>query len=54
MASSPIDQAFLRFQKSRKPEDLAEVFDGTAAELLRVATHLAPDVATADDLVQAP
>jgi DNA-directed RNA polymerase specialized sigma24 family protein len=29
------------------------VFDGTAAELLRVASHLTHDLHTAEDLVQA-
>ncbi len=50
---SSADRAFLRFQKSGNPQDLGEVFDVTASELLRAAGHLARDAATADDLVQA-
>ncbi len=32
---------------------MGDLFDATAAELMRVATHLAPDLAAAEDLVQA-
>ena len=44
---------FRRYARVRDPEDLAAVFDGTAPRLLRVALHVAPDAATAEDLVQA-
>lgn len=43
---------FLRFCRHRRGEDLAVVFDRTAPELMRVATHLVGDVAVAEDLVQ--
>ena len=32
---------------------MAAVYDAAAAELLRLATHLAPDTAAAEDLLQA-
>src|SRR5690606_26579094 len=37
------DIEFARFRTSGNPESLAEVYDATAAELLRVASHLASD-----------
>ena len=46
------EQLFELFRKGGKPKHLAEVFDRTAPELLRVALHLAPGPALADDLVQ--
>src|SRR5262245_66411241 len=52
MHASDADSAFLRYQRRRRPADLAEVFDATAPELLRVAVHLAPSLAEAEDLVQ--
>lgn len=51
MALSPTGRSFLRFRKHGRPEDLAAVFDGTAAELLRVASHLGRDLHEAEDLV---
>ena len=48
-----IDRAFTRYQKTEEPAALAEVFDATAAELLRVAVHLVQDMHVAEDLVQA-
>lgn len=45
--------AFRRFAASGSPDALAEVYDRTAPSLLRLAIHLAPDVAQAEDLVQA-
>src|SRR5688572_30525768 len=48
-----IDEAFVRFQRSGDPEDLAVVFDGTAPKLLQMSQHLAPEPGTADDLLQA-
>ncbi len=53
MTASPIDQAYLQYQKTGNPDFLAEVFDATARRLLRVANHLAPDPHEAEDLVQA-
>lgn len=47
------DSAFRRFRDRGDPAALAVVFDRTAPELLRLARHLADDVATAEDLVQA-
>ncbi len=47
------NEAFLRYQRHGRPEDLATVFDGTAAELLRVANYLTPGLDVADDMVQA-
>jgi len=52
MPRPPADLAFLRFQATGRAEALAEVFDLTAADLLRVAVHLVPDVHAAEDLVQ--
>jgi RNA polymerase sigma-70 factor (ECF subfamily) len=44
---------FLRFRDRRDGRALARLFDRAAPELLAVAVHLAPDVASAEDLVQA-
>jgi RNA polymerase sigma factor (sigma-70 family) len=44
--------AFVRFRASGDPEELAAVFDATAAELLRVASHLVSDPHAAEDVVQ--
>ena len=52
MALRPLDAAFAQFQGTGDPEALAEVFDATAAELLRVASHLVVDPHAAEDLVQ--
>ncbi len=52
MGRSSADLAFLRYQQTGEPEALAAVFDATAAELLRVASHLARDLHAAEDLVQ--
>src|SRR5688572_10546856 len=46
------NQAFLKFRDSANPDALAEVFDITAARLLRVAHHLCRDDHDAEDLVQ--
>src|SRR5262245_35293309 len=53
MSRDPVDAAFVRFQQRGAPQDLAEVFDATAAELLRVARHLVGDAHAAEDVVQA-
>ncbi len=52
MSPSPADLAFVRFQTTGRSDALAEVFDLTAADLLRVAAHLAADAHAAEDLVQ--
>ncbi len=48
----PADQAFARFARSGDSRALALVFDETAPELLRVASHLVSDLDLAEDLVQ--
>ncbi len=53
MAGNQADQLFARFQRCGDPDLLARVFDLTATKLLRVAIHLSPDPAAAEDLVQA-
>ena len=50
--SSSVDQAFASFVRTGHPGDLAKVFDDTAPELLRVASHLVGDLSLAGDLVQ--
>lgn len=47
-----LEKAFARFCRSGDPRALAVVFDRTAAELFRVATHLVGDPDVAEDLVQ--
>jgi RNA polymerase sigma-70 factor (ECF subfamily) len=47
-----LDLEFVRFQRTRAPEALGAVFDGTAPRLLLVAMHLCRDAAAAEDLVQ--
>ncbi len=53
MPLNHLDEAFIRFQRTGNPDELALVFDGTAGRLLQLAHHLSPDTSTADDLVQA-
>jgi DNA-directed RNA polymerase specialized sigma24 family protein len=48
----PADRAFRRYCRSGDPETLAEVFDRTARELLRVAVWLSGNRADAEDLLQ--
>ncbi len=48
-----IDQAFVSYQQSKDPGDLAKVFDGTCSQLLQMANHLTRDIHEADDLLQA-
>lgn len=47
-----VDRLFLRFRRDGDPRLLASVFDLTAAELWRVATHLCRDRHDAEDAVQ--
>src|SRR5687768_2302846 len=46
------DRLFRRYQQTGEPRLLGAVFDRTAGELLRVATHLTRDRHRAEDLVQ--
>src|SRR5262245_26946567 len=48
-----LEELFRSFRRARDPAALAEVFDRAAPELLRVACHVASDLAAAEDLVQA-
>ncbi len=50
--SSAADRAFARFASSGDPDDVALVFDATAARLVLVAAHLTGDRHAAEDLVQ--
>src|SRR5687768_3677050 len=52
MELSPEDRLFALFRRTGDPSALAEVFDRTAAEALRVALHLADSMHDAEDLVQ--
>jgi len=47
-----VDRAFRRYCQSGDPQALGEVFDRTAAELLRVALWLSGNRADAEDLLQ--
>ena len=49
----PEDLLFARYRKRGDPDLRAQVFDHTAARLLRLAFHLSRDPAEAEDLVQA-
>ena len=48
-----LHRLFRRFRRKGDVQALAEVFDAVAPEVYRVATHLAPDLHAAEDLVQA-
>src|SRR5262245_1352408 len=50
---SSLETLFARFACKGDVDALEQVFDRAAPELLRVALHLAPDAAQAEDLVQA-
>src|SRR5687768_7090525 len=41
-----------RYRAEGRPGDLAALFDATASELFRLALHLSPDAATAEDVLQ--
>src|SRR5262249_33904684 len=47
-----LDRLFARFRSRGDAQALAKVFDATAPELYRIATHLAKDLHAAEDLVQ--
>ena len=53
MAVSGLEELFDRFRRDGDLDALAEVFDRTAAKLLKVARHLSRDDAQAEDVVQA-
>ncbi len=53
MSHQTIERAFCSFQQTGDPKALAQVFDLTAGELLRVSLHLAGNTNDAEDLVQA-
>ena len=46
------DQLFRRYQRTRDPRWIAQVFDATAPRLLRLAIHLVGKADEAEDLVQ--
>ena len=52
MNGKRITRAFERYRDRGDAKALAKVFDALAPDLLRVATHLAPSAAEAEDLVQ--
>jgi RNA polymerase sigma-70 factor (ECF subfamily) len=53
MNSASLEELFQRFRERGDTAALAEVFDRSAAELLKVGVHLTGDAAEAEDLVQA-
>src|SRR5215831_12214403 len=53
MAQTGLEALFERYRREADLDALAEVFDRTAAQLLKVAVHLTRDEAQAEDLVQA-
>ncbi|MEL6714751.1 MAG: sigma-70 family RNA polymerase sigma factor, partial [Planctomycetota bacterium] len=52
MTPPTLDIAFERFAETGEAADFARVFDASARDIRRVARRLAPDAASADDLVQ--
>ena len=52
MKARELEHLFVRFQRHGDSAALAMVFDRAAPEVLRVAVHLARDVAQAEDLLQ--
>jgi RNA polymerase sigma-70 factor (ECF subfamily) len=53
MSGAGLEELFDRYRSGGDLDALAEVFDRTADQLLKVARHLARDEAQAEDLVQA-
>jgi hypothetical protein len=53
MPAGRLESWFARYREHSDLEALARVFDEVAPELARVARHLAPDEAAAEDLLQA-
>src|SRR6266850_619964 len=52
MRQRHLDRLFARFRARGDARALAKIFDATAPELYRVATHLTKDLHAAEDLVQ--
>ena len=50
-AGSP-EALLARFREGGHPRDMAALFDATSADLFRLALHLVPDAATAEDVLQ--
>ncbi len=50
--TDPLARTFAAWARHGRPDDLARVFEATAPGLLRVARHLAVDLADAEDLLQ--
>ncbi len=46
------EQALARYRETRDPRDIAALFDLTSPDLFRVALHLCPDAAMAEDALQ--
>src|SRR5262245_51703800 len=53
MQDRELETLFERYRSERDLAALGELFDRAAPELLALAAHLAPDLAEAEDLVQA-
>jgi RNA polymerase sigma-70 factor (ECF subfamily) len=53
MSDRKLDRLFVRFRRRGDPTAMAELFDRTAPELLRLAMHLVRDPVEAEDVVQA-
>jgi RNA polymerase sigma-70 factor (ECF subfamily) len=51
-AGSSPETLLARYRADGRPGDLAGLFDATAPELFRLALHLCPDAATAEDVLQ--
>src|SRR6185295_9273824 len=47
-----LEDLFERYRGAQDLRALSKLFDLAAPELLRLAVHMAPDVASAEDLVQ--
>src|SRR5262249_50982506 len=52
MTPRTLEQLFVQFRRDGAPAPLAEIFDRTAPELLRVACHVAGSLGAAEDLLQ--
>ena len=50
--SPTAEELLTRYRESRQPRDLAALFDLAAPDLFRLALHLVPDAATAEDVLQ--
>ncbi|MEM8711396.1 MAG: sigma-70 family RNA polymerase sigma factor, partial [Planctomycetota bacterium] len=52
LARDPASLLFARYREQGDPAALTELFESVAGELLALAGHLAPDLASAEDLLQ--